>query len=97
MRAGAAALAARAGVALLPVHINGTAPLMGPGRAWMVRPDGPEAARRHSVAVTFGTPLTPRPGDDLPAVMAQVRSFMQASSGEPAPGATPDRTPAAIG
>ena len=86
LRSGAAALAARRSVPLVPVHIGGTSALMPPGRGWMVR--SPAGEPRHGVTVRFGEALHPRPGDDIAAVMAQVRAFMQAGGGDltaPAP------------
>ena len=83
LRPGAAALSARSGVPLIPVHIAGTAALMGKGRGWMVRPtSGP---RRHTVTVRFGEPLHPGPQDELTAVMAGVRTFFEASAAQPLP------------
>jgi 1-acyl-sn-glycerol-3-phosphate acyltransferase len=94
LRSGAAALAVRAGVPLVPVHIAGTSALMGPGRGWMVRPSA--GAHRHDVAVHFGEPLHPQPGDDLAVVMGAVRAFLESSAGEiTAPQQAP-RAPAPI-
>jgi 1-acyl-sn-glycerol-3-phosphate acyltransferase len=89
LRPGAAALSVRGRVPLIPVHIAGTAALMGTGRSWMVRPASGE--RRHAVTVRFGEPLHPGPGDDLAQVMAGVRAFFEASAAEPPP--LPQRAP----
>jgi 1-acyl-sn-glycerol-3-phosphate acyltransferase len=94
LRSGAAALAARCGVPLVPVHIAGTADLMGPGHGWMVRPRSGD--RRHDVTVRFGEPLQPRPGDDLAAVMGAVRAFYVASAGELVAPTPVGRMPASI-
>ena len=83
LRPGAAALSARGQVPLIPVHIAGTAALMGTGRGWMARPGS--GARRHAVTVRFGEPLRPGPEDDPTAVMAGVRAFFEASAARPAP------------
>ena len=96
LRPGAAALSARGRVPLIPVHIAGTATLMGTGRSWMVRP--PSGERRHTVTVRFGEPVRPGPEDDLSAVMADVRAFFEASAARPAPvprHVTPTPTPIA--
>lgn len=73
-RPGAAALARRAGVPLVPVHVDGTARLMPPGRAWMVR----ARPAPHRVTVSFGVALTPGPADDVLETMDEVRQFMAA-------------------
>ena len=77
-RPGAAALAGRCGVPLVPVHLAGTAPLMGPGHAWMVRADPAHRRRRHAVTVAFGAPLAPGAGEDVEGAMDEVRRFMVA-------------------
>ena len=94
LRTGAAALSARTGVPLVPVHIGGTAPLMGPGRAWMTRPAGPGSPRRHPVTVRYGEPLAPGPGDDLAEVMTTVRRFMEHAAAPGAASSAPCRAPA---
>lgn len=81
-RPGAAALARRAQVPLVPVHIAGTAALMPPGRAWMVpaRAAGgqasPDGRRRHAVTVDLGAALRPATRDDVAETMDEVRRFM---------------------
>ena len=74
-RSGAAALSTRAQVPLVPVHIGGTAALMPPGRAWMVRPP---TGRTHEVTVRFGRPLRPATNHEVPETMDEVRRFMVA-------------------
>lgn len=76
-RPGAAALAARCGVPLVPVHIGGTGALMGPGHGWMVRAGG-AGGRRRRVTVDFGAPLQPPGSRAAPATMDEVRRFMSA-------------------
>lgn len=76
-RPGAAALAARCGVPLVPVHIGGTGALMGPGRGWMVRAGG-AGGRRRRVTVDFGAPLHPPRSRAAGATMDEVRRFMSA-------------------
>jgi 1-acyl-sn-glycerol-3-phosphate acyltransferase len=72
-RSGAAALATRAQVPLVPVHVSGTAQLMPPGRPWMV---APAEGRTHPVTVRFGAPLRPATNREVPAAMDEVRRFM---------------------
>jgi 1-acyl-sn-glycerol-3-phosphate acyltransferase len=77
-RPGAAALAARCGVPLVPVHLSGTSALMGPGRAWMTRADPADRRRRHPVTVCFGEPLRPVAPREAGETMEAVRAFMAA-------------------
>jgi 1-acyl-sn-glycerol-3-phosphate acyltransferase len=79
-RPGAAALAARCEVPLVPVHIGGTSALMGPGHGWMARADR-AGVRRRRVTVDFGAPLRPGRSQAAPATMADVRRFMAAHGG----------------
>lgn len=62
-RAGGAFLAVRAGVPIVPVHLEGTGRLLGKG-AKRLKPG--------TTKVTFGHPVTPAAGDDPRAVAAQV-------------------------
>jgi 1-acyl-sn-glycerol-3-phosphate acyltransferase len=94
LRPGAAALAARRSVPLVPVHIAGTSALMPPGRGWMVRPA--DGSRRHAVTVCFGTPLHPGPGEDPAVAMESVRAFMAARGGDLTAPAPERRAPAPI-
>lgn len=54
-KAGAAYLAVRAGVPLVPVHLEGTDRVMGKGRS---------LPRRSHTRVIFGSPIVPAPDDD---------------------------------
>lgn len=74
-RSGAAALSIRVQAPLVPVHIGGTAELMPPGHAWMVRPP---TGRTHEVTVRFGRPLRPATNREVPETMDEVRRFMVA-------------------
>jgi 1-acyl-sn-glycerol-3-phosphate acyltransferase len=72
MRRGAAVLAARHHVQIVPIRINGTRNAMPPGRSWprRIRSNG---SKRHSVSISFGDPITPT--EDVTAVMSTVQSF----------------------
>ena len=76
-RSGAAALATRAQVPLVPVHLSGTAQLMPPGHSWMV---APAQGRTHAVRIRFGAPLRPTTNREVPAAMDEVRRFMVTSA-----------------
>ncbi len=91
MRPGAAALAARHGVPIVPVHISGTHQAMPPGRPWMVRPEGGGRLARHAIRVSFGAPIQVGDRDDPLEVMEIVRLFMKACGAN----TTPDPKPAA--
>jgi 1-acyl-sn-glycerol-3-phosphate acyltransferase len=89
LHSGAAVLAARHRVPIVPVHISGTHDAMPPGRSWMVRSP---AGGRHGIDVRFGAPLRVGPDDEPLAAIDGVRRFM-ASCGA---GTTPDPRFAAI-
>jgi 1-acyl-sn-glycerol-3-phosphate acyltransferase len=76
-RSGAAALSSRVQVPLVPVHLDGTAQLMPPGHAWMVKPP---QGRTHQVTVRFGRPLRPATNHEVPETMDEVRRFMVTSA-----------------
>jgi 1-acyl-sn-glycerol-3-phosphate acyltransferase len=79
-RPGAAALARRRSVPLVPVRISGTAQLMAPGHGWMTRADRGDRRVRHPVGVAFGVPLRPAARDQVRPVMDEVRRFIAASA-----------------
>ncbi len=76
LRSGAAVLAARHGIPLVPVRISGTHEAMPPGRHWPRRRGGNLFARRHRVTVTIGDPIHATP-DDTDAAMARVAAFFE--------------------
>jgi 1-acyl-sn-glycerol-3-phosphate acyltransferase len=57
MRSGAAVLAAKHGIPIVPVHISGTRQAMPIGSRWMVRPNGRGRWARHAISVSFGAPI----------------------------------------
>jgi 1-acyl-sn-glycerol-3-phosphate acyltransferase len=79
LRSGAAVLAADHDLAIFPVHVSGTHAVMPPGRRWMRRARGRFAGGRQPIAVHFGPPVRPRPGEHRTAVMERVRQFFEAS------------------
>jgi 1-acyl-sn-glycerol-3-phosphate acyltransferase len=76
LRPGAAIIAARHGVPLVPVRIRGTHAAMPPGSPWMRRRSRFPLARRHAVTITFGEPIEPVE-QDCEEVMARVAEFFE--------------------
>jgi 1-acyl-sn-glycerol-3-phosphate acyltransferase len=76
LRSGAAVVAARHGVPIVPVHISGTHGAMPVAHNWMVRPASGGRWARHMIRVSFGVPI-PVGTDEPPLeVMERVRLFM---------------------
>jgi 1-acyl-sn-glycerol-3-phosphate acyltransferase len=63
-RGGAAYLAVRSGRPVVPVYMYGT------GQVW---PKGQRLPRPHKVSVTFGTPISPDPGEDARRLAARLQ------------------------
>jgi 1-acyl-sn-glycerol-3-phosphate acyltransferase len=72
LQSGAAVLAARHGIAIVPVYVGGTHATMPKGNRWMRRGPG---GRRQTVRVAFGPAIAPRPPSERREVMEQVRLF----------------------
>jgi 1-acyl-sn-glycerol-3-phosphate acyltransferase len=73
LRSGAAVLAARHGVPIVPIYVGGTNEAMPRGHHWMVfkeRRPGP----RHPIEVRIGAPF--RPGEDASEAMERIRLFL---------------------
>jgi 1-acyl-sn-glycerol-3-phosphate acyltransferase len=81
LRPGAAVLAARHEVPIVPAHISGTHRAMPVGSNWMVRPGGRRLGR-HAIRVTFGAPIGVRPDDEPREVMERVRLDLAVSGAE---------------
>jgi 1-acyl-sn-glycerol-3-phosphate acyltransferase len=79
LRSGAAVLAAEHGLAIVPVHVAGTHAVMPPGRRWMRRTRGTFTGARQPIAVRFGPPVRPQPGEHRTELMERVRLFFEAS------------------
>jgi 1-acyl-sn-glycerol-3-phosphate acyltransferase len=84
LRSGAAVLAAKCGVPIVPVHISGTHRAMPVGRSWPVRPQNGGRRARHTVRVSFGAPIPVSAGEPLMA-MESVRLFMAACGADTIP------------
>ena len=73
LRRGAAVLAARHRVQIIPIRVTGTRAAMPPGRFWPMRLRSRIGSRRHAVSVAFGDPITP--SGDLHDVIRIVQHF----------------------
>jgi 1-acyl-sn-glycerol-3-phosphate acyltransferase len=74
-RGGAAYLAVRSGRPVVPVYIEGTRHM------W---PKGQRLPRPHKVTVTFGTPISPDPGEDARRLAARLERAVAALADEQA-------------
>ncbi len=85
LRRGAAVLAVRHHVQIVPIRITGTRDAMPPGRFWPSRLRSRSGSERHRVSIAFGDPITPN--DDVSIVIQDVQRFFDGAdqqSSEPA-------------
>ncbi|HEY3728338.1 MAG TPA: lysophospholipid acyltransferase family protein [Solirubrobacteraceae bacterium] len=75
LRRGAAVLAARHDVSIVPIRVTGTRDAMPPGSFWPSRIRSRIGSRRHPVSISFGDPIAPT--DDLSAVIESVQGFFE--------------------
>jgi 1-acyl-sn-glycerol-3-phosphate acyltransferase len=75
MRSGAALIAQRHGIPIVPVRVTGTHAAMPPDTSWPRRLQGRLLSRRHSVEVTFGDPVAPLDGEGPGEMMQRVTVF----------------------
>jgi 1-acyl-sn-glycerol-3-phosphate acyltransferase len=73
VRRGAAVLANRHKLPVVPIRVSGTRAVMPPGRLWPKRLRGKVISKRHRVQVSFGEPI--KPVDDAGAVIERVQRF----------------------
>jgi 1-acyl-sn-glycerol-3-phosphate acyltransferase len=73
LRRGAAVLAARHRVQIIPIRISGTHDVMPPGRFWPSRLRSRNGSKRHSVNICFGDPISPT--EDVHTVIKTVQQF----------------------
>src|SRR5690242_9913290 len=59
VRRGAAVLAERHNLPIVPIRVSGTRDAMPPGRFWPKRIQGMLFSRRHNVEISFGKPIAP--------------------------------------
>jgi 1-acyl-sn-glycerol-3-phosphate acyltransferase len=74
LRRGAAVLAARHHVSIIPIRVNGTSDAMPPGRFWPSRIRSQNGDRRHSIGISFGEPIAP--SEDVRAVTETIKHFL---------------------
>ena len=76
LRSGAAVLAARHALPIVPIHVGGTHAAMPTGRSWMKRRPGRGIGSRHDIEIRFGAPIRSREGETPAEVMERVRLFL---------------------
>jgi 1-acyl-sn-glycerol-3-phosphate acyltransferase len=75
VRRGAAVLANRHKLPVVPIRVSGTRAVMPPGHFWPKRLHGKVISKRHRVQVSFGEPI--KPAEDAGAVIERVQRFFQ--------------------
>ena len=85
VRSGAAVLAAKHGLSIVPIYVRGTHETMPPGQLWPKRVPGRLFSRRHKVEVHFGEPIRPHDPSERHEVMEQVRLFWEREGASEAP------------
>jgi 1-acyl-sn-glycerol-3-phosphate acyltransferase len=75
LKRGAAVLAARHHVSIIPIRITGTREAMPPGRFWPTRMRSRNGHKRHPVNISFGDPIAP--SEDVSAVTEIVRHYFE--------------------
>jgi 1-acyl-sn-glycerol-3-phosphate acyltransferase len=79
LRRGAALLAARHGVHVMPIHVQGTRAAMPPGTPWPRRRSRSLWSPRHRVTVAIGAPI-PVAANDGHAATARISQFFELRS-----------------
>jgi 1-acyl-sn-glycerol-3-phosphate acyltransferase len=79
VRRGAAVLANRHRLPIVPIRVTGTQSVMPPGRPWPKRLRGKLVSKRHPVQVAFGEPITKL--DDAGEVVERVQRFFDEEDG----------------
>jgi 1-acyl-sn-glycerol-3-phosphate acyltransferase len=79
VRKGAAVLANRHKLPVVPIRVTGTGAVMPPGRLWPRRRRGKVVSKRHQVRVAFGEPITEL--DDAGEVIDRVQRFFGQDEG----------------
>jgi 1-acyl-sn-glycerol-3-phosphate acyltransferase len=75
LRSGAARLAAKHDLPLVPIYVSGTHEVMPRGHRWMAFKAG-RPGPRHALEIRFGKPIVPRAGERPSEVMERVRLFL---------------------
>jgi 1-acyl-sn-glycerol-3-phosphate acyltransferase len=75
LRRGAAVLAARHKVQIIPIKVSGTHDAMPPGRFWPARAHSHNGSKRHAVKIAIGDPITPT--EDVHSTIQTVQKFFE--------------------
>lgn len=75
LRRGAAVLAARHEMPIVPIRVTGTHEAMPPGRFWPSRIRSRNGSKRHIVSISFGEPI--KPTADVSATISTVQRFFE--------------------
>jgi 1-acyl-sn-glycerol-3-phosphate acyltransferase len=75
VRRGAAVLASRHKVPVVPIRLSGTAKAMPPGRFWPKRLHGKLLSKRHRIEISFGEPIPP--AKDPTELARRVQTFFE--------------------
>jgi 1-acyl-sn-glycerol-3-phosphate acyltransferase len=84
VRRGAAVLAERHNLPIVPIRVSGTRDAMPPGKFWPKRIQGLLFSRRHAVEISFGAPI--EPGKDSTTVVESLARFFTSKDGKERPG-----------
>jgi 1-acyl-sn-glycerol-3-phosphate acyltransferase len=85
LRRGAAVLAARHDLPIVPICVTGTREAMPPGRFWPSRLHGKLTSRRRPISISFGDPISPT--EDASEVIQTVQRFFDGGNGSGSNGA----------
>ena len=83
MHSGAALVAQRRQIPIVPVRVTGTRAAMPPGASSPHRIEGRLFSHRHQVEVAFGAPVAPRAGETPAQLMARVSAFFATGAEDP--------------
>jgi 1-acyl-sn-glycerol-3-phosphate acyltransferase len=78
VRRGAAVLAARHSMPIVPIRVTGTRDAMPPGHFWPSRKHGVFLSKRYPVSISFGDPI--QPGEDVSIAIRTVQRFFDHGS-----------------
>jgi 1-acyl-sn-glycerol-3-phosphate acyltransferase len=79
VRRGAAVLAERHNLPIVPIRVSGTRDAMPPGRVWPKRVQGLLFSKRHKIEISFGKPISP--SKDPGAIVESLQRFFVSSDG----------------
>jgi 1-acyl-sn-glycerol-3-phosphate acyltransferase len=75
LRRGAAVLAARHKIQIVPIRVTGTHDVMPPGRLWPARLRSRNGSRRHVISIAIGDPISST--EDVRSVIKTVQRFFE--------------------